>query len=239
MMGAIGIIARLSWLRFLRSNTKWLVLLLAAVPPLLAAVALAAGESSAEVWQRNALGQLPAILAVSLQLAPAVGEEIESKTYTYLWSRPMNRSALVLGNFVAIAPLVAVGFALSTLVVYLLSLGGDAAVGPLDLARSMAASALAVCTAAAMALGAGSLFPRRPLAFVLAYVSLEVLQNFLPALRQISIAHHAYGLAGLTGLGLDVGTPLEGLIGLGVLLAVWMGLAIWRVETTEYSLPDS
>ena len=25
----------------------------------------------------------------------------------------------------------------------------------------------------------------------------------------------------------------------GVLLAVWMGVAIWRVETTEYSLPDS
>jgi ABC-type transport system involved in multi-copper enzyme maturation permease subunit len=176
---------------------------------------------------------------VSLQLAPAVGEEIESKTYTYLWSRPMNRWSLVVGNFLAIAPLVAAAFALSTLVVYLVSLGGDAAVGPMDLARSMAAAALAVCAAGAMALGAGSLFPRRPLAFVLAYVSLEVLQNFVPALRQISIAHHAYGLAGLTGLGFDVGTPVEGLIGLSVLLAVWMGVAVWRVETTEYSLPDA
>jgi hypothetical protein len=234
------ILARLAWTRFLRGNTKWLVLLLAAAPPILAGIALAAGEGSSDVWNANGMGQLPAILAVSIQLAPSVGEEIETRTYTYLWSRPMQRWALVMGNFVAIVPAIAAAFALSTVVVYVMCLGGDLSAGPVELARNTGAAALSVCAAGAMALGAGALFPRRPLAFVLGYLSIEVLQNFIEALRQVSIAHHAASLAGRGGGPAGVtGSPTEGLIGLGVLLVVWLGVAVWRVEATEYSLPDA
>jgi hypothetical protein len=75
---------------------------------------------------------------------------------------------------------------------------------------------------------------------MLGYVLIgDQLLAVVPAVRQISITYQAAQVAGISTPGTPVdGTPVSAFVTLLVLTAIWLGLALWRVERTEFALPD-
>ena len=241
-MQPVAVLTRLAWMRLLRGRTKWLSGLLALMPPAFAALLVGGGdETPAEAWEIVGFFamQLPALLAIAVHLAPAVGDELESRTYTYLWSRPMRRRAVLYGKLLATAPPIAALFLLSVVGTWAVIWQGDAGAHLEELARALLATLGVVSAGAMLALATSSLLPRRPLAFVLGYVLLgEQLMGFVPLLQKVSISFHAASISGTHPPELVVGTLADGVLGLVVLSVVWLGVAVWRVESAEYALPD-
>jgi ABC-2 type transport system permease protein len=238
---ALKVIARITWLRLLRGRSKWVSLLLAFLPVVFAALLTLFGADTDRSWDMVAtyVLRLGAMLAVAVHLAPSVGEELESRTYTYLWSRPMPRRALLLGKLVATTPIAAAIFVVSVSATWLVVWQGDAGEHLGDLLSMLLATIGAVAAGSSLALVAGSFFPRHPLAVILGYVIMgDRLLGFIPALRQVSVYFHAISVAGVRDPMLLSATMTAGLVGLLVLTVGWLGLAIWRVERTEYALPD-
>jgi hypothetical protein len=120
MMRDVWILAGVARKRLWRGRAIWVVGLLAVLSPLIAAWARAEGER----WEVS--GQFTmrvfVMIAAALLLASAVGEEIEAKTYGYLWSRPIARSTLILGKLVATVP-VLLGLALLSMSLAFLGVG--------------------------------------------------------------------------------------------------------------------
>jgi hypothetical protein len=241
-MSPVTIIARLAWLRLWRGRTKWVTLLLALLPPIFAALLLAGAEEQVPmVWAIATFFtlRLPVLLAVAVHLAPSVGDELESRTYTYLWSRPMPRRALLYGKLLATLPPIAAAFLVSMVAVWVVVFQDDLGAHVTELLRGLLAMAAVIGAGGALTIAASALFPKRPLAFVLGYIMLgEQLLHFVPLLQQVSIAFHASEISGAPMPYMRVGSMLDGLIGLAVLSAIWLGVAIWRVERAEYALPD-
>src|SRR5262252_8274854 len=109
MTGAAAM-ARLSWLRLWRGRAVWLTALLLAVPPV---VALGTSVRLADAGARwSAVADLSfrslVLIAPVIHLAGALADEIEGKTYTYLWSRPIRREIILAGKVLAVTPLLAV-----------------------------------------------------------------------------------------------------------------------------------
>jgi hypothetical protein len=105
-------------------------------------------------------------LAALFSAAPLIAEELEGKTITYLFTRPVSRASILSGKLAAYA-LGALAFALPAVVLSyfaLVSLDGLAAIGghASGLGRALGAAALAVVTYGALFALAGILF-RRPL----------------------------------------------------------------------------
>jgi ABC-type transport system involved in multi-copper enzyme maturation permease subunit len=175
------------------------------------------------------------LLAPVLHLAPAIGEEQDGKTYTYLWSRPIRREAILLGKLLAIAPAAALAA-----VVVLLAEFGIVALGPAtpdvgSLPRVLLAAVAGVAAASAYALGVGSLFPRHPLVAAMAYVFFA--EQILPqvkAIQNLSTLYHVKRIAAVADPSFvgEAGVP-EGLAGLAILSAIWLAIAIWRVRRVE------
>jgi ABC-type transport system involved in multi-copper enzyme maturation permease subunit len=240
-MSEVIILARLAWLRLWRGRTKWLSGLLALLPPIFAALLLGGHDGREEIWEIVIYFtlSLAVLIAVAVQLAPSVGDELESRTYTYLWSRPVRRSALLLGKLLATTPPIAAAFVVSESVAWAVVWQADAGAHVEQLLRALLATLGVVGAGAALALATSALLPRRPLAFVLGYIMLgEQLLGFVPLLRYTSISFHASAISAAHPSNLVVGTLADGLLGLAVLTVVWLGLAIWRVERAEYALPD-
>jgi ABC-type transport system involved in multi-copper enzyme maturation permease subunit len=238
----IAILARLTWLRLRRGRAKWVSALLALTPPVLGLL-LELDESldPGDRWKLVLyLSLVPVLLATALHLASAVGDELESRTYTYLWSRPMPRRALIFGKLLGTLPMVAVAFFVSITVLWAVIWQGDAGAHLGELGRALFGVAGAIVASAALALVAGTFFPRYPLAIMLGYVLIgDQLLSIVPAVRQLSITYQAGQLAGVAMPGMPMdGTLTSGLVTLLALTAVWLGLALWRVERTEYALPD-
>ena len=102
---ATRIYAEMSWMRHRRGKMESLCLALLALPVVIAGGLAAAGQwgrglfdSLLEIQFRFLIPFLPALLASS-----AVAEEIEERTFTFLFARPAPRSSLVLGKYLAIA----------------------------------------------------------------------------------------------------------------------------------------
>jgi hypothetical protein len=226
----IGAIARLTWKRLWRGKSIWVTGILVLVPIALAAMAIAGVAQAEERW--SIVGTITlrslVLLAPVLHLAPAVGEESEGKTYSYLWSRPVPREALVLGKMLAITPLLAVVSAAAVSLAWLISAPGHVE----WLGTSVLAAVLGVVASSCFGVGVGSLFPKHPLVVAFGYMFLfEQVLPEIEAVQSISVLFHTEQIARLPHrMHHDSG----GVIGLAVLAALWLGIAIWRVRRTEF-----
>jgi ABC-2 type transport system permease protein len=227
MMHDALIIARYAWMRLWRGKSYWISVLLAAAPVV---VALMPGPAD-ERWLRVLKVAIQIVpLSAAIQLAHSVAEELESATVTYLWSRPMARSALLVGKLMAALPVVlgvaVLPVAVAWAVTHLDALGGGAGA----LAAALAATTLGGIAAAMVATGIGAMFPRH--AFVVALAYLLFLDNILrviPNVGHVSIMHHMRALAGVeTGV-----APSTAAIALLVLALLWLGIGIGRLQTLE------
>lgn len=236
-MRAARVIARLAWLRLRRGRSLWILGILCLLPPLVAAALLGEPEGPWERWRAVSEMTLRLLITVAaaMLLAPAVAEEVESRTYTYLWSRPIPRGALLLGKLFAMVPVLFAGFALSLTAAFFVSLGAMAPDHWAWYLETLAAAAADVVASGALAAGAGAIFPRHPFAFVLGYVLvIEQILPFVPLAQKLSILAQVGAVAGLPGPAFGA-TPVEALLTLIILSAAWLGVGLWRVHSSEYA----
>lgn len=202
MAQSIGIYRRMHTARLSRGRLRFAAAALLVLPIVGTAVALPFArdvfDSVIEVYFRFLLPFIPALGASAM-----VSEEIESKTFTYIFARPASRWAMVFGKYVAFTvPLVA-GFAISIACTYALGslrgTGEDFVNGLIHLGRVVAAASLGVVVFGAIAAVVGSWFTRHPFVAVMGYLLLvEAMFGSLPVIiNLVAMSWHLRNLAGL------------------------------------------
>ncbi len=224
-------IARLTLLRFLRSR----VLVVAGVFSLLPMVPFALGagidQSVDDRWQSYYQGMsYMHLLVASLLMAPAIAEEIEDKTYTYLWSRPIPRWSVLSGKLLTGTCIASCLLVASALVATLVTGMPE---GPV-LALSFLALVLGVATAGVVASSLGVLLPKHAIAASLTYFMVgDVIIGNLPfAAARISVSGNVAEIAiGHRG---EASIPMS-LIWLAVVASCWGLVALLVLQRKELS----
>jgi ABC-type transport system involved in multi-copper enzyme maturation permease subunit len=220
-------IARVAFLRVVRGRVVWVVAGLALLPIVFAILLklLDAGDAwpgLVELWA-TLLVILPPVL-----LGGAIGEEIEEKTGTYLWCRPLPRWSIIVGKLVALVPALWVILTVSLMVPFAIfpDHGSDGSA-----VRVLGAVVLGTLAASAATAGIATLAPRWGTIIAIAYLLVidRPLAFFDASISKISIAYHALCLAGVHG-GESATEAVLWVLGLSTF---WMGLALWRVRRME------
>jgi len=228
---AISIIAGLTLKRLLRGRLVWFVGIAAGLPSLIA-LAMANKHQEADHVARVTLGTVQFLFAIlaPMLVGSSIGDELGSKTATYLWSRPLPRWTILVGKLVVLGPVTAAILAGSWTLSLLLGHGllSGQAIG----AVALGGLAVSIVVAAIATIG-----PRHGIAFSLLYVLLIDLPiGAIPAsIRQLSVIHQTSILAGLPGeLGQPAtGSPVEAAIWLVAMSAVWLAVALHLLRKRE------
>ena len=236
-MSATLAIARLNWKRMLRGRALWVTLLLLLVPIGVALLALLYESDPRERWTGVATISLRALvlLAPILHLSTAISEENDGKTYTYLCSRPVPRQALILGKMLAVTPVTLLLAAAALSVAFAIIATGPGEADVAMLLRALAASAAGVIAASCFAVGVGALVPRHPMVVALGWILFgEQILSFTPAVQNLSVLFHVHAIAELQGVDMGGDGALPAYLGLLLLSAFWLGVAMWRVRKLEF-----
>jgi len=217
------------------------VVLLTRMPPEVTAFDLY-GMVVAYYWVRNVLP-----LAALFYGSALVAEEVEGRTITYLFSRPVARGAILAGKFAAyLATTLALALPSVVLTYFvLLSARGWAAVGPSagDLFRDLGVTALTLVAYGAFFALLGVLLKRPVIPGLLFLYGWELLANlpgYLPRFTLTawlrSLIHHRPAEEGLAGLFQQVLPAGQGVVVLVGVSAVFLVAAAWIFSTREYVL---
>lgn len=174
---ASRIYARMAWLRMRRGRVVWLAAAMFALPLVYIAGLAIAGhwgrglfDDVSELYFQFLLPFVPALTA-----SATVAEEIENKTFTFVFARPAPRGAMIIGKlWAATVPAVAVvvpSLALAWVVAQLRFPADMADTWP-HLLRVELAAVAGLCAYGALATAIGTLFSRHPLVAVLVYLML-------------------------------------------------------------------
>ena len=228
------IVSRLAVKRLLRGRVVWLSLALVALPAI--AVALFADrEPSDQLWQQ-VYRVLIVVLALlpPLYLAPAVGEEIDDNTFTYLWSRPFPRWSLLLGKLIGLFPIAMVILCAMVASTFFVAFGTPTGEFARFLWQGLFAMSLGTLATSALCVAVGTAIPRHATAISLIYLLvIDLSVSVMPfSIRELAIRHHVDELA-MSGLD---GGDIAWLAGM---TAVWLGVAMWRITSSEYATARS
>jgi ABC-type transport system involved in multi-copper enzyme maturation permease subunit len=208
-----------TWRRLVRGRALWVSVLIAALPVVLAA----ALQGHGTMEPVRAVQFLTMALLPPLFVASSLGEEIEDRTTTYLWSRPIGRWTIVIGKLLALAP-----------VATMLVVGGFAASHQIGTGASPAARAiLAMCAGslaiAAMSAGIATLVPRHGMALSIVYlVIFDLALGAIPAsINQTSITHQVALLVDPDAAALQPALTMT------VIAGGWLAIALWRIRRLE------
>lgn len=229
----IGTIARVTWKRISRGQAIWVALGISLIPVIVALVLRQAVTDPTDrltfTMDLYVVEMFVMAIVPALFVASSIGEEIEDRTITYLWSRPLPRWHVIAGKLVALAPIAA----LLVLVGWLLAIQiADDRLAPAWTIIGIVAASLAVSLVAA---GIGTLAPKHGMALTIIYMLLfDVPIGEIPASLQIlSITHQARMLAGIAPHGIRDVPHLAPAITLAVLAAVWLAVGLWKIRRTE------
>jgi len=222
-------IARVTLTRTLRGRALWVVLVLSGLPTLFAAILKA--------WSHMELGYVVGMWSLLFAILPpvllasAIGEEVEERTMTYLWSRPIPRWSVVIGKMVALVPLLWVAFGAAILVPFYLFVP-DATAATATAVRLIAVTVLATAGVSAVTAGLTALAPRHGTIFSIAYLvfidqGLAVIDT---SVSRLSVVYNATQLAGIEHPATDAGGSIAWL---AALIALWVGLAVWKIRRLE------
>lgn len=210
-----------TWKRLIRGRALWVCALIAVLPAVIAG-GLKGNRDMLEILQFaqfRVMALLPPVFVAS-----SIGEEIEDRTITYLWSRPIARWTLVVGKIAALAP-VAIALILAGWVLASVIQGVQPT--PQEL-LSFAFGTLAISIISA---GIATLVPRQGMALSIVYlVIVDATIGAIPAsIRDISVTKQVWLLSGLEGH-TDLVKPV---ITLAVISAIWLSIAFARVRRLE------
>jgi ABC-type transport system involved in multi-copper enzyme maturation permease subunit len=218
---ALSALARVTLKRATRGALVWIALVIALVPGLAAGGLHAAGSSNGDLAFN--LVQAVLVILAPMFIASSIGEELEARTAAYLWSRPIDRWAIVAGKLLALAPMCAVfvvGGALAA------GLAGDPTLHTARPIIAIAAAALASCAAVA---GMATLLPRHAMIFSMLYLMLDQIPGgFSGGVHIMSIGYATRAIAGLEG-----DAVAKGAIALAAITAFWLAIAGVRIRRLE------
>lgn len=212
----------LTWKRLFRGRAVWICAGIAGLPCLLAFPLRGDGEAAVAL----AMVELVVMaLLSSVFVASSIGEEIEERTITYLWSRPLARWTIIVGKVLALAP-IALGL---TLAGYFLA--NQIALGHPPEPRQLIAFGAGALATSMIAAGIGTLVPRQGMALSIIYlVILDIAIGAMPAsIQEIAVSYQVLSFSGLD-------RAVEGphpAIALAIIGAVWMTIGILRVRRLE------
>lgn len=234
--GAVGglpaalIQARWNAVQMVRGRIVWVAAIFAALP---VGYALLAGMNGAGQWSEVFV---PLVILVALVaplfMASSMAEEIEDRTYTYLWSRPVPRWSVVLGKLLAAFPIAGAVVVVAAVGGFALGRGGSSG----ELASGIVALLVGTLAACAVSAAFAILVPRAGLAITYIYlVALDLPIGAIPfSIRNASITHHIRTVAGLSGL--EQPPPLwSGVAGIAAVSAFWLAIAFLRLRRAEFS----
>jgi hypothetical protein len=207
-----------TWRRFSRGRAVWVAAAIALLPVIMGMAVR--DDDPVVVIQMLVMGLLPPVFVAS-----TVAEELEDRTSTYLWSRPLPRWTLLVGKLLALAPIAAALIALGWFLA--IQVATDHA-PPVRTTVAFAAGGLAI---SAMSAGIGTLVPKHGMALSIVYfVVIDLVVGAIPAsVQSMSVTYHVRQLAGLD----DPATMPRSAIALVILSAVWLAIALWRVRRLE------
>jgi ABC-type transport system involved in multi-copper enzyme maturation permease subunit len=237
------IYTRMSWMRLKRGRLVWAMAVLWALPLVYVGGLALAGhwgrglfDDVGELYFRFLVPFVPALMAAS-----AVAEEIENKTFTFVFARPTPRAALVIGKWAAATlpslVLVVPSLAVAWLVAHARFAGDMAETWP-HLLRVELAAAAGLAAYGALATALGTLFSRHPMMGVLGYLLvIELGLGSTPiVLHLVAIGWHLRNLAELAPASaafLSVPAWLSALLALGLTPAL-LALTGAAVAGAEY-----
>jgi ABC-2 type transport system permease protein len=179
-----------------------------------------------------------------------MADEVEDKTITYLFTRPIRRGAVLFGKYLAYLACTIFVVLPSVMLVYLLvvpmrgSLGGSF----LDLVKDLALLALGLAVYGALFAFIGAKFKRPLLVGLIFIFGWEQAALAFPGyLKRFTIAYYVQGLVPhampndntislIQGIFRESPGLFASLAWLAVILVVFVGLAAWVVERKEYVL---
>ncbi|HEX5064207.1 MAG TPA: ABC transporter permease subunit [Kofleriaceae bacterium] len=216
---ALATLAGVTLRRLSRSRALWVLLAISLLPAFIASFL----HGHTTIFDLVATTQLivTALLA-SVFVASAIGEEIEDRTTTYLWSRPIARWTIVAGKVIALAPICG-----------LLAAGGWAVAmkwtnSPLELRTTLAFASGGIALSF-VAAGIALLVPKHGMALSIIYLLLvDLVIGGIPAsLQSISITHQVWLLA-RTDPG--IANPAITMV---VIAVLWLGVGLLRLRRLE------
>jgi ABC-type transport system involved in multi-copper enzyme maturation permease subunit len=179
-----------------------------------------------------------------------MADEIEDKTITYLFARPIRRGAVLVGKYLSYLACTVFVVLPSVMLVYLLvvpmrgTLGGSF----LDLVKDLVLLTLGLAVYGALFAFVGAKF-KRPLMIGLIFIFgwEQAVLAFPGYLKRFTIAYYLQGLVPhampsdsvislVQGIFRESPTLLGSLVGLGVILVVFLAWGVWTVERREYVL---
>jgi ABC-2 type transport system permease protein len=216
--------AGLTLKRLLRGRAVYVALVIAFLPIVYAAaMGGARGIAGDEIFVFEVL--VSAVLA-PMFVASSIGEEIEDRTTTYLWSRPIPRWSIVAGKLLTLVPI-------ATLVVLgSWTLASQIAWHTFPDARPCLALGLGVLVLSIVSAGIAALAPRHGMALTICYLLFfDSPLGILPAtLRELSVTHQIRALSGLWPTEIGLSSPL---LALAILALVYGTLAALRMRKLE------
>jgi ABC-2 type transport system permease protein len=179
-----------------------------------------------------------------------MADEVEDKTITYLFTRPIRRGAVLFGKYLAYLGCTIFVVLPSVMIVYLLvvpmqgSLGGSF----IDLVKDLSLLALGLAVYGALFAFVGAKFKRPLLVGLIFIFGWEQMALAFPGyLKKFTIAYYLQGLVPhampndstlslIQGIFRESPSLLSSLVALAVILVAFVALAAWVVERREYVL---
>jgi ABC-2 type transport system permease protein len=222
----------------------WLMVLLAAVPVLIALIGRAFGEGmrGEDIFDPLVVSTVLPLVALVFGTA-ALGSEMDDGSIVYLLAKPVRRSRIVLGKGVTATGLTAVLVVPATVLTGFIAGTGRGEAGEATLAYAIAvAVGAAAYTMAFLALSA---FTSRALAIGLAYILLweGVLAGLFEGTKTFSIRQATIGLAAqlqeaISGVAAPEGAASSAVVVLAVVIVGAFALAAWRLSRFQLSGAD-
>ena len=241
--------------RVLRTRRAWLVIALALVP---CAVGFMLGHfvtKTPAVDLATHIGwacvlQLLVPLTCLIAGSAVIAEEVEDRTITYLFVRPVSRAALLVGRWAGACAFLLVVLCSTTALMLLGVARAEASGPPIDASITVplfAAVAIGACVYSMLFSVFGILFPHSMIVGLGYCFAIEGLIANLPGgIRTLSIQHHlramitAEGSPAWTRVLQDFGgtvAPSESaLASLAVVFVASLALGVWRIQRREFLL---
>lgn len=215
----LATLARVNLLRFVRGRSLWVSVIIGLLPFVVSFLLRGMGSFEAvEVVQFLVLALLPPLF-----VAASLGEELEERTMTYLWSRPIPRWAVVVGKLISLAPLATLLLVTGQVLAHLWWFGKPPTGQQIV---ALAAGAMAI---SAMSAGLATLVPRHAMALSIVYlVIFDLSLGAIPAsINNISITHQVSLLS-------EPGAPLaKATVTITAIAALWLAIGMWRIRRIE------
>jgi len=246
-LGALRQIAWMSLRRIRRGRMLWLSVVVLALVVGGAGVSLITGRGGLDFFERllDLMLRYIAPLVMMLHASSAVSEEVQAKTITYLFSRPVPRWTLPMGKFAGAVLLGLVLLVCATALLYFVTMLGepDALMPEIGrLGRALAAVALAALAFGALATAFGTMVTGYSFVAALFYLLIvEVGLALAPGwLKVMAMTVHLRVVAGIYVPSTTLYMPdprLVPSISLVVVLAetlLWLFIALTWVNSSEY-----